>query len=228
LVGIDAPQSLLVRQKEEPIMGNDIVIAVDVAKSAFEVGVSERPGHVGRRERLRREQFLPLFLAYPGATLVMEPRVRFISSLDASRPRFDRLHLKDQTAVARDLDSSTYHNRMLHLGLSLPKLSVNTSLPTRAADSSDDTLRPNHAPNVIDDGSSRVAGMLALATDGCQGLSTCTNPTEQQKERQFARPVFRLSKEPQADPQRSCAQEGMEDDQLSTASHLVVPPAERR
>ena|SRR5260221_248858 len=53
-------------------MGNDIVIAVDVAKSVFEVGVSDRPGHVCGRERLSRSQFLPFFLAYPGATVVME------------------------------------------------------------------------------------------------------------------------------------------------------------
>lgn len=53
-------------------MGNDIVIAVDVAKSVLEVGVSDRPGHVCGRERLSRSQFLPFFLAYPGATVVME------------------------------------------------------------------------------------------------------------------------------------------------------------
>ena len=54
-------------------MGNDIVIAVDVAKSVFEVGVSDRPGHICRRERPRRDQFLSFFLAYPGATVVMGP-----------------------------------------------------------------------------------------------------------------------------------------------------------
>jgi transposase len=53
-------------------MGNDIVIAVDVAKSVLEVGVSDRPGHVCQRERLSRNQFVPFFLSYPGATVVME------------------------------------------------------------------------------------------------------------------------------------------------------------
>jgi transposase len=53
-------------------MANDIVIAVDVAKVVFEVGASDRPGHVCRRERLRREQFLAFFAEYPGATVVME------------------------------------------------------------------------------------------------------------------------------------------------------------
>ena len=50
-------------------MENDIVIAVDVAKSVFEVAVSDRPGHVCKRDRLSRSQFLPFFLAYPGATV---------------------------------------------------------------------------------------------------------------------------------------------------------------
>ncbi|HSB77348.1 MAG TPA: IS110 family transposase [Candidatus Methylomirabilis sp.] len=53
-------------------MRNDIVIAVDLAKSVFECGVSDRPGHICRRERPRRDQFLSFFLAYPGATVVME------------------------------------------------------------------------------------------------------------------------------------------------------------
>ena len=53
-------------------MGNDIVIAVDVAKSVFEVAVSDRPGHVCKRHRPDRKELLAIFLAYPGATVVME------------------------------------------------------------------------------------------------------------------------------------------------------------
>ena len=53
-------------------MLNSILIAVDVAKSVFEIAVSDRPGHICGRERLRRDQFLAFFLAYPGATVVME------------------------------------------------------------------------------------------------------------------------------------------------------------
>lgn len=53
-------------------MKNDTVIAVDVAKAVLEVGVSDRPGHVCRRDRLERPRFLTFFLAYPGATVVME------------------------------------------------------------------------------------------------------------------------------------------------------------
>jgi hypothetical protein len=36
-------------------MANDIVIAVDVAKSGLEVGVSDWPGHICRRERSTRD-----------------------------------------------------------------------------------------------------------------------------------------------------------------------------
>jgi hypothetical protein len=39
-------------------MANDTRIAVDVAKAVFEVAVSDRPGHVIRRERPRRDQSL--------------------------------------------------------------------------------------------------------------------------------------------------------------------------
>ena len=39
-------------------MWNDTRIAVDVAKAVFEIAISDRPGHVTRRERLPRGQFL--------------------------------------------------------------------------------------------------------------------------------------------------------------------------
>jgi transposase len=53
-------------------MSNDTRIAVDVAKAVFEVAVSDRPGHVIRRERPRRDQFLALLAQQPAATVVME------------------------------------------------------------------------------------------------------------------------------------------------------------
>jgi transposase len=53
-------------------MSNDTLVAVDVAKAVFEVAVSDRPGHVIRRERLTRVQFLPFFAQLPAATVVME------------------------------------------------------------------------------------------------------------------------------------------------------------
>ena len=39
-------------------MSNDTRIGVDVAKAVFEIAISDRPGHVTRRERLPRGQFL--------------------------------------------------------------------------------------------------------------------------------------------------------------------------
>ena len=69
-IGIDVPESLLLKQEEEPIMGHDTRIAVDVAKAVFEVAISDRPGHVVRRERLTRDQFLPFIAQQPVATVV--------------------------------------------------------------------------------------------------------------------------------------------------------------
>jgi transposase len=53
-------------------MSNDTAIAVDVAKSVFQLGVSDRPGKVRRTERLRRGQFLPFLATQPSSTVVME------------------------------------------------------------------------------------------------------------------------------------------------------------
>ena len=53
-------------------MSNDTRIAVDVAKAVFEIAVSDRPGHVARRERLPRDQFLAFLAQQPAATVVME------------------------------------------------------------------------------------------------------------------------------------------------------------
>ena len=48
------------------------VIAVDVAKSVFEVAVSTRPGRVAERHRLTRPQFARFVATQPPATLLME------------------------------------------------------------------------------------------------------------------------------------------------------------
>jgi transposase len=49
-----------------------ITIAVDVAKSIFEVAVSDRPGRVVKRSRLSRSQFSRLLVTHPPATVLME------------------------------------------------------------------------------------------------------------------------------------------------------------
>jgi transposase len=53
-------------------MQNDTRIAVDLAKSVFEIAVSHQPGRVARRERLSRSRFLNFFAQQPAATVVME------------------------------------------------------------------------------------------------------------------------------------------------------------
>jgi transposase len=53
-------------------MSNDTRIAVDVAKAVFELAISDRAGHVARRVRLPRAQFLPFIAQQPVATVVME------------------------------------------------------------------------------------------------------------------------------------------------------------
>ena len=50
----------------------DTTIAVDVAKSVFEVAASHRPGRVAERHRLTRRRFVRLLAERPPATVVME------------------------------------------------------------------------------------------------------------------------------------------------------------
>ena len=50
----------------------DTTIAVDVAKSVFEVAVSRRPGRVSARHRLTRQRFARFLAEQPPATVVME------------------------------------------------------------------------------------------------------------------------------------------------------------
>ena len=47
-------------------------IAIDVAKSVFEIAVSHRPGRVAKRERLSREQFARFLATHRPATVLME------------------------------------------------------------------------------------------------------------------------------------------------------------
>jgi transposase len=47
-------------------------IAIDLAKSVFEIGISDRPGYVARNHRLSRAELSPFLAAQPPATVVME------------------------------------------------------------------------------------------------------------------------------------------------------------
>jgi len=60
------------RQKEESILPNHAVTAVDIAKSVFEIAVSIDPGRVRERKTVRRERFRLFFANRPRTTTVME------------------------------------------------------------------------------------------------------------------------------------------------------------
>ena len=47
-------------------------IAVDLAKSVFQVAVSHRPGHLDEERRLPRDRFFAFFAQRPPATIVLE------------------------------------------------------------------------------------------------------------------------------------------------------------
>ena len=51
---------------------NDTLIAVDLAKTVFEIAVSRAPGRVCERKRLSRSRFLGFFATRPPSTVVME------------------------------------------------------------------------------------------------------------------------------------------------------------
>src|SRR5213596_1683830 len=51
---------------------NSTTIAIDVAKSVFEVPISEQPGQVRDRQRLSRERFRRFLAERPAATVLME------------------------------------------------------------------------------------------------------------------------------------------------------------
>lgn len=51
---------------------NDTTIAVDLAKSVFEIAISDRPGQVRERHRLSRSGFLPFFAERKPATVLLE------------------------------------------------------------------------------------------------------------------------------------------------------------
>jgi len=53
-------------------MSNDTRIGVDVAKAVLEIAISDRAGHLSRRERLPRGQFLAFMAQQPAATEVIE------------------------------------------------------------------------------------------------------------------------------------------------------------
>jgi transposase len=71
LNGIEVPKSSETTPQEESTVKNT-TIAVDLAKSVFEVGISHQPGHVAETHRLSREQIAVFMANQPATTVVME------------------------------------------------------------------------------------------------------------------------------------------------------------
>jgi transposase len=65
------PESLSVK-KTAGVRGKHSVVAVDIARSVFEVAVSEEPGRTSRHRRLPRSEFLKFFAQCPAAVVVLE------------------------------------------------------------------------------------------------------------------------------------------------------------
>ncbi len=53
-------------------MKNRTTIAIDLAKSVFQISISHRPGEVAHRRRLRRPQLMEFMAKQAKATVVME------------------------------------------------------------------------------------------------------------------------------------------------------------
>ena len=53
-------------------MERHTAVSVDIAKTVFEVAVSDEPGRVAQRRRLSRAAFLEFFAQLPAATVIME------------------------------------------------------------------------------------------------------------------------------------------------------------
>jgi hypothetical protein len=73
--GIVVPKSLATLRApvgEEESVVKDTTISVDVAKSVFELAVSNRPGHVHSTHRLPRARFLSFFVDRAPSNVVME------------------------------------------------------------------------------------------------------------------------------------------------------------
>ena len=65
-------QSESCNHRKEESVNHPTTIAVDLAKSVFEIAVSDRPGRVCQRRRLSRAQMIPFFSQCPPATVLLE------------------------------------------------------------------------------------------------------------------------------------------------------------
>lgn len=78
--GLLLPSGIIVPTVKRPLEGqakeesrwSNTTIAVDLAKSGFQMAVSHRAGHVDDERRLSRDRFLKVFAHTPPATIVLE------------------------------------------------------------------------------------------------------------------------------------------------------------
>ena len=70
--GIDVPKSRLVTGTKEESVEKHKVVGVDIAKTVFDLAVSDEPGRVSLRRRLSRGAFSVFFAQLPASTVVME------------------------------------------------------------------------------------------------------------------------------------------------------------
>ena len=84
----------------------DTTIAVDLAKSVFEVAVARQPGKVAERHRLSRGRFSRFLAERAPATIVMEGAGRRISGAGRPRRRAGGSPQRDQLRFGRKVATS--------------------------------------------------------------------------------------------------------------------------
>jgi transposase len=72
LIGINGAKVVVAKPMEEPIMANDTLVAVDLAKVEFDFVVSTRVGKVDYGRRLKRAAFLEFIAQHPQAIVILE------------------------------------------------------------------------------------------------------------------------------------------------------------
>jgi hypothetical protein len=55
----------VLKPRQEESVTKNTTIAIDLAKSVFEIGISDRPGHVAEKHRLSRGELATFLAAQP-------------------------------------------------------------------------------------------------------------------------------------------------------------------
>jgi len=81
LAGITVPKLRVAKHKEEPIMSERIRIAIDPAKSVFQLVVADRRGKIAKRPRLARQELLPFLAQQPAAIVYISGLKRYLGRI---------------------------------------------------------------------------------------------------------------------------------------------------